>query len=136
MGEKLFRNILTQPLALFLLVVMSLSTQAGNVIIKKNIDEKVAYDKDSFETTDHTASVASLTWTKAYTACRLDCLFSRFDGTITDLRIDGIMVYEGIIEVIESSITLEKIGKIAVYAAGDIIVLQLTRDQIKLLESP
>ena len=127
--------MLTQTITLIILAVLSLSTHAGNVIIKKNINEEVAYDKDSFESTDHTASVSAITWTKAYSACRFDCLFSRFDGSITDLKIDGIMRYEGNIDVIESSITLQKFGKIIVYAAGDIIVLQLTRDQVKLLES-
>lgn len=132
----MIKTVLAQAVAVIFLSVLSLSTYAGNVIIKKNADEKVAYNKESFELTEHSASTSAVKWDRVFAVCRFDCLFSGFNGSISDLKINGKLVYEGPIDVINSTITIDRFGKVIVYIAKDLIVLELTPDQIKMLENP
>jgi hypothetical protein len=116
--------------------LVSAAALAGNVLIKKEIEGENYIHKSSFESTDHTTNVSSINWTKVYAVCRYDCLFSGFEGTINNLMIDGKMVKAGSIKVTNSTIELDKLGKVTVYIGPDIFLLVLTSDQVNILEKP
>ena len=115
------------------LFALSLPLEAGNVLIKKRIDVEIAKDESSFEHTDFSATVSEINWVRVFGVCKVDCLFSGFDGSIKDLTINGELVHPGIIEVTNSRITLKKLGEVIVYVANDIIVLVISYKQAELV---
>ncbi len=123
------------PLLAIVWQVIGLQAFAANVIIKKDIGEQIARDKDSFMITEHHAAVSEVSWSKVFSVCQFDCLFSGFEGSISDLTIDGKLIQQGRIVVRDSRIDLDNLGTVIVYIATDIIVLQLTREQVAILKS-
>jgi len=120
---------------IMILALTSLSSKAGNVLIRKVPNGIAGLDKTSFEATEYNASVSHFEWTQVFAVCREDCVFSGFNGVITDLIVDGILLHKGNAEVNTSTIRIDKYGDIKIYLAPQSIVLALTREQIRMLEN-
>lgn len=131
--KKLRRHFAILFSLCFGLLTLSLPLEAGNVLIKKHIDVEIADDESSFEHTEFNATVSNISWHRTYAVCRVDCLFSGFDGSIENLKINGHLIHAGDIEVINSRIMLPGLGEVIVYIANDIIVLALSAGQAEII---
>jgi hypothetical protein len=130
-------NYFSAPVFVGILIwTVSLSAQAGNVLIIKDINDKSTKSESSFDRTNHHASVTNFTWTQVFGVCNGDCVFSGFDGSIENLTIDGKLVRAGSVQVVNSKIDIDKLGEVIVYAGPNYIVLALTPEQAKILERP